>query len=77
MTVLFEELKEKLERLDEVSLLELFQGHSGAVRTETDSGLALLIDDEPANEPPMAADRTLPTAQNDLAAAFAPMERNE
>jgi segregation and condensation protein B len=38
---------------------------------------ALLIDDEPANEPPMAADRTLPTAQNDLAAAFAPMERNE
>jgi segregation and condensation protein B len=38
---------------------------------------ALLIDDEPANEPPMAAARTLPTAQNDLAAAFAPMERNE
>jgi segregation and condensation protein B len=38
---------------------------------------ALLIDDELANEPPMAADCTLPTAQNDLAAAFAPMERNE
>jgi len=38
---------------------------------------ALLIDDELANEPPMAADHTLPTAQNDLATAFAPMERNE
>lgn len=38
---------------------------------------ALLIDEELANEPPMAADRTPPTAQNDLAAAFAPMERNE
>ncbi len=38
---------------------------------------ALLIDDELANEPPMAADRTLPTAPTDLAAAFAPMERNE
>jgi len=29
-----------------VSLLELFQGHSDAVQVETDSGLALLIDDE-------------------------------
>ena len=38
---------------------------------------ALLIDDELANEPPMAADPTLPTAQTDVAAAFAPMERNE
>lgn len=38
---------------------------------------ALLIDDELANEPPMAADHTLPTAQNDLATAFAPLERNE
>ena len=38
---------------------------------------ALLIDDELANEPPMAANRTLPTAQTDVAAAFAPMERNE
>jgi segregation and condensation protein B len=38
---------------------------------------ALLIDDELANEPPMAADRTLLTAQTDVAAAFAPMERNE
>lgn len=38
---------------------------------------AFLIDDELANEPPMAADHTLPTAQNDLATAFAPMERNE
>ena len=38
---------------------------------------ALLIDDELANEPPMVADCTLPTAPTDLAAAFAPMERNE
>lgn len=38
---------------------------------------ALLIDDELANEPPMAADHTLPSAQTDVAAAFAPMERNE
>lgn len=29
-----------------VSLLELFQGHSDAVQVETDSGLALLIDDD-------------------------------
>lgn len=38
---------------------------------------ALLIDDELANELPMAADPTLPTAQTDVAAAFAPLERNE
>ena len=29
-----------------LSLVELFQGHSRAVRTETDTGLALLVDDE-------------------------------
>ena len=29
-----------------VSLLELFQGHSDAVQVETDSGLALLVDEE-------------------------------
>jgi hypothetical protein len=29
-----------------LSLVELFQGHMRAVRTETDSGLALLVDEE-------------------------------
>jgi segregation and condensation protein B len=38
---------------------------------------ALLIDDETANEPPMAAGRQPLPAEIDSAAAFAPMERNE
>jgi segregation and condensation protein B len=38
---------------------------------------ALLIEDDPANEPPMAADPRPPTPEDDSASAAEPMERNE
>ena len=69
-----------LASLDALPLIE-GQGLGRMALTESSEDLlprqALLIDDELANEPPMAADCTLPTAPTDLAAAFAPMERNE
>ncbi len=69
-----------LASLDALPLIE-GQGLGRMALNESSEDLlprqALLIDDELANEPPMAADCTLPTAPTDLAAAFAPMERNE
>jgi len=69
-----------LASLDALPLIE-GQGLRGMALNESSEDLlprqALLIDDELANEPPMAADRTPLPAQTDSAAAFAPMERNE
>jgi segregation and condensation protein B len=69
-----------LASLDALPLIEGQGLHRMALNESSEDLLprqALLIDDELANEPPMAADSTLPTAQNDVTAAFAPMERNE
>jgi segregation and condensation protein B len=69
-----------LASLDALPLIEA-QGLPRMAPSESAEDLlprqALLIDDEIANEPPAAAERTPLPAPTDSAAAFAPMERNE